>query len=169
MGSQPWRLTGGEDAHLQACGAGDGARRWRFDHQHVVRARPIKGDRTGRLWGTKAGVSGERPHHVRGDEPRREGGIRCVKPRFLPGLIHHRRSRAHLDEKMLAGLSKATLTPNVGQPEDLADVVGSWPQRVPATSRDTMIAVDGGMSAHVSGWGDAEQEGERFCYDGTST
>ena len=31
--------------------------------------------------------------------------------------------RAHLNEKILAGLGKAVLTPSVGQPDDIADVV----------------------------------------------
>jgi NAD(P)-dependent dehydrogenase (short-subunit alcohol dehydrogenase family) len=74
---------------------------------------------------------------------------------ILPGLVLTGAVRAHLDEKMLAGLGKATLTPYVGQPEDIAEVVVFLASEESRYITGQMLAVDGGMSAHVGLGGDA--------------
>ena len=75
------------DAHLQARGARDGARRRRFDHQHVVgRVAQGRPDPHG-LRGLEGG--GERPHDVRGHEPREAGH----PGQHDPARAHHHRRR----------------------------------------------------------------------------
>ena len=50
---------------------------------------------------------------------------------------------------MVAGLGRATLTPYVGQPEDVADLVLFLASDESRYITGQMIAIDGGMSAHV--------------------
>ena len=74
---------------------------------------------------------------------------------ILPGLVITDAGRAHLDTKMLAGLGRATLTPYVGQPDDIAGVVVFLASDESRYITGQMIAVDGGMSVHVGrGGGD---------------
>ncbi len=109
----------------------------------------LKGDRTRTAYGvSKAGVNALTMYVATSHGKQ---GIRVNT--ILPGLIITDAVRAHLDEKMLAGLGKATLTPNVGQPEDIADVVVFLASDESRYITGQMIAVDGGMSAHV-GLGD---------------
>jgi NAD(P)-dependent dehydrogenase (short-subunit alcohol dehydrogenase family) len=74
---------------------------------------------------------------------------------IVPGLIITDAVRAHLTDRMLAGLGRTTLTPYVGEPEDVADLVVFLASNESRYITGQMIAIDGGMSAHV---GSAGQE-----------
>ena len=105
----------------------------------------LKGDRTRTAYGvSKAGVNALTMYVATSHGKK---GIRVNT--ILPGLIITDAVRAHLDEKILASLSKATLTPSVGQPEDIADVVVFLASDESRYITGQMIPVDGGMSAHV--------------------
>jgi NAD(P)-dependent dehydrogenase (short-subunit alcohol dehydrogenase family) len=109
----------------------------------------LKGDRTRTAYGvSKAGVNALTMYVATSHGKK---GIRVNT--ILPGLVITDAVRAHLDEGMLASLGKATLTPSVGQPEDIADVVVFLASDESRYITGQMIAVDGGMSAHV-GLGD---------------
>ena len=110
----------------------------------------LKGDRTRTAYGvSKAGVNALTMYVATSHGKK---GIRANT--ILPGLVVTDAVRAHLDEKVLAGLSKSTLTPNVGQPEDIADVVVFLASDESRYITGQMISVDGGMSAHVGLGGD---------------
>jgi len=102
------------------------------------RGASTQGDRTLTAYGVSL-EGGLTPHHVRGDDHWKKG-IR-VNRSSPASIITDARPVRNLDEKMLAGLSKATLTPNVCQPEDIADCSCSWPQTSPATARDRSCSV----------------------------
>jgi NAD(P)-dependent dehydrogenase (short-subunit alcohol dehydrogenase family) len=109
----------------------------------------IKGDRTRTAYGvSKAGVNALTLYVATSHGKK---GIRANT--ILPGLVITDAVRAHLKEEMLASLSKATLTPSVGQPDDIADVVVFLASDESRYITGQMLAVDGGMSAHV-GLGD---------------
>jgi NAD(P)-dependent dehydrogenase (short-subunit alcohol dehydrogenase family) len=109
----------------------------------------LKGDRTRTAYGvSKAGVNALTMYVATSHGKK---GIRVNT--ILPGLIITDAVRAHLDEKMVAGLGKAVLTRSVGQPEDIADVVVFLASDESRYITGQMIAVDGGMGAHV-GMGD---------------
>jgi len=72
---------------------------------------------------------------------------------IVPGLIITDAVRAHLTERMLAGLGRATLTPYVGQPEDVAHLVVFLASDESRYITGQMIAIDGGMTAHVGAVG----------------
>jgi NAD(P)-dependent dehydrogenase (short-subunit alcohol dehydrogenase family) len=109
----------------------------------------LKGDRTRTAYGvSKAGVNALTMYVATSHGKQ---GVRANT--ILPGLVITDAVRAHLDDKMLASLSKATLTPSVGQPEDIADVVVFLASDESRYVTGQMLAVDGGMSAHV-GLGD---------------
>ena len=109
----------------------------------------LKGDRTRTAYGvSKAGVNALTLYVATSHGKQ---GIRANT--ILPGLVITDAVRAHLDEKTLASLGKATLTPSVGQPEDIADVVVFLASDESRYITGQMLAVDGGMSAHV-GLGD---------------
>ena len=57
--------------------------------------------------------------------------------------------RAHLSEKIIGRLSRATLTPYLGQPEDVADLVVFLASEQSRYITGQMISIDGGMSAHA--------------------
>ena len=110
----------------------------------------LKGDRTRTAYGvSKAGV---KPLTMYVATSHGKKGIRVNT--ILPGLIITDAVRAHLDDKMVAGLGKAVLTPSVGQPDDIADVVVFLASDESRYITGQMIAVDGGMSAHVGLGGD---------------
>jgi NAD(P)-dependent dehydrogenase (short-subunit alcohol dehydrogenase family) len=73
---------------------------------------------------------------------------------IVPGLIITDAVRAHLDERMLAGLGKATLTPYLGEPEDIADLMVFLASDESRYITGQMIVIDGGMSSHVGLGGD---------------
>jgi NAD(P)-dependent dehydrogenase (short-subunit alcohol dehydrogenase family) len=73
---------------------------------------------------------------------------------IVPGLIITDAVRAHLDEKTLGSLGKSTLTPYLGQPDDIADLVVFLASDESRYITGQMIAIDGGMSAHVGLGGD---------------
>jgi NAD(P)-dependent dehydrogenase (short-subunit alcohol dehydrogenase family) len=105
----------------------------------------LKGDRTRTAYGvSKAGVNTLSMYVAtsHGKE-----GIRVNT--VVPGLIITDAVQAHLSEKMVAGLGKATLTPYVGQPNDVADLVVFLASDESRYITGQMIAIDGGMSAHV--------------------
>jgi len=72
---------------------------------------------------------------------------------IVPGLIITEAVRAHLNDRMLAGLGRATLTPFVGEPEDVANLVVFLASDESRYITGQMIAIDGGMSAHVGSVG----------------
>jgi NAD(P)-dependent dehydrogenase (short-subunit alcohol dehydrogenase family) len=109
----------------------------------------LKGDRTRTAYGvSKAGVNALTLYVATSHGKQ---GVRANT--ILPGLVLTDAVRAHLDDKTLASLGKATLTPSVGQPEDIADVVVFLASDESRYMTGQMLAVDGGMSAHV-GLGD---------------
>ncbi len=109
----------------------------------------LKGDRTRTAYGvSKAGVNALSMYVATSHGKQ---GIRVNT--ILPGLIITDAVRAHLDEKMLSGLGRAVLTPSVGQPDDIADVVVFLASNESRYITGQMLSVDGGMSAHV-GLGD---------------
>jgi NAD(P)-dependent dehydrogenase (short-subunit alcohol dehydrogenase family) len=103
----------------------------------------LKGDRTRTAYGvSKAGVN-TLSMYVATSHGKQ--GIRVNT--IVPGLIITDAVKAHLNEKILANLGKATLTPYLGEPQDIADLVlflGSDESRY---ITGQMIAIDGGMSA----------------------
>jgi NAD(P)-dependent dehydrogenase (short-subunit alcohol dehydrogenase family) len=109
----------------------------------------LKGDRTRTSYGvSKAGVNALSMYVATSHGKQ---GIRVNT--ILPGLVITDAVRAHLNDKILASLSKATLTPSVGEPDDIADVVVFLASDESRYITGQMIPVDGGMSAHV-GLGD---------------
>ncbi len=106
----------------------------------------MKGDRTRTAYGvSKAGVNALTMYVATSHGKQ---GIRVNA--ILPGLVITDAVRAHLTDAIVSSLGKATLTPSVGQPEDIADVVVFLASDESRYITGQMIAVDGGMSAHVS-------------------
>jgi NAD(P)-dependent dehydrogenase (short-subunit alcohol dehydrogenase family) len=68
----------------------------------------------------------------------------------VPGLILTDAVRAHLSADILDGLGRATLTPYVGQPQDVAELVAFLASEQSRYITGQMISIDGGMSAHVA-------------------
>jgi NAD(P)-dependent dehydrogenase (short-subunit alcohol dehydrogenase family) len=111
----------------------------------------LKGDRTRTAYGvSKAGVNALTMYVATSHGKK---GVRVNT--IVPGLIVTDAVRAHLTERMLAGLGKATLTPYVGEPDDVANLVVFLASDESRYITGQMIAIDGGMSAHV---GSAAQE-----------
>ncbi|HEX3840963.1 MAG TPA: SDR family oxidoreductase [Acidimicrobiales bacterium] len=105
----------------------------------------LKGDRTRTSYGvSKAGVNALSMYVATSHGKQ---GVRVNT--IVPGLIITDAVRAHLDEKLLAGLGRATLTPYLGQPDDIADLVVFLASDESRYITGQMIAIDGGMSAHV--------------------
>ncbi len=109
----------------------------------------LKGDRTRTAYGvSKAGVN-TLTMYVAASHGKQ--GIRVNT--IVPGLIITDAVRAHLTDRMLAGLGRATLTPFVGEPEDVANLVVFLASDESRYITGQMIAIDGGMSAHVGSAG----------------
>lgn len=68
----------------------------------------------------------------------------------MPELILTDAVRAHLSEDIISGLGRAALTPYLGEPKDVADLVVFLSSEQSRYITGQMISVDGGMSAHVS-------------------
>jgi NAD(P)-dependent dehydrogenase (short-subunit alcohol dehydrogenase family) len=105
----------------------------------------LSGDRTRLAYGvSKSGVHAL-TMYVATSEGKR--GVRVNT--IVPGLIITDAVRAHLTEDIIAGLSRATLTPYLGQPKDVADLVVFLASEQSRYITGQMISIDGGMSAHV--------------------
>jgi NAD(P)-dependent dehydrogenase (short-subunit alcohol dehydrogenase family) len=68
---------------------------------------------------------------------------------IVPGLIITDAVRAHIPANALSSLSKATLTPHLGEPDDIADLVVFLSSEESKYITGQMIAIDGGMSVHA--------------------
>ena len=113
----------------------------------------LKGDRTRTAYGvSKAGVN-TLTMYVATSHGKQ--GVRVNT--IVPGLILTDAVRAHLTEQMLTGLGRATLTPYVGEPDDVADLVVFLASDQSRYITGQMIAIDGGMSAHVGSAGRDEE------------
>ena len=109
----------------------------------------LKGDRTRTAYGvSKAGVN-TLTMYVAASHGKQ--GVRVNT--IVPGLIITDAVRAHLTDRMLAGLGRATLTPYVGEPDDVANLVVFLASDESRYITGQMIAIDGGMSAHVGSGG----------------
>ena len=105
----------------------------------------LSGDRTRLAYGvSKSGVH-TLTMYVAASEGKR--GVRANT--IVPGLIITDAVRAHLTEDIISGLGRATLTPYLGQPRDVADLVVFLASEQSRYITGQMITIDGGMSAHV--------------------
>ena len=105
----------------------------------------LSGDRTLLAYGvSKSGVHAL-TMYVATSEGKR--GVRANT--IVPGLILTDAVRAHLSEDTIGRLGRATLTPYLGQPKDVADLVVFLASEQSRYITGQMISVDGGMSAHV--------------------
>jgi NAD(P)-dependent dehydrogenase (short-subunit alcohol dehydrogenase family) len=105
----------------------------------------LSGDRTRLAYGvSKSGVH-TLTMYVATSEGKR--GVRANT--IVPGLILTDAVRAHLSEDIINGLGRATLTPYLGQPKDVADLVVFLASEQSRYITGQMISIDGGMSAHV--------------------
>ncbi len=106
----------------------------------------LSGDRTRLAYGvSKSGVH-TLTMYVATSEGKR--GVRANT--IVPGLIITDAVRAHLTEDIIGGLGRATLTPYLGQPKDVADLVVFLASEQSRYITGQMISIDGGMSAHVN-------------------
>jgi NAD(P)-dependent dehydrogenase (short-subunit alcohol dehydrogenase family) len=104
----------------------------------------LKGDATRTAYGvSKAGVNALTMYVATSHGKQ---GIRVNA--ILPGLVITDAVRAHLNDAIVSSLGKATLTPEVGQPDDVADVVVFLASDESRYITGQLINVDGGMSAH---------------------
>jgi NAD(P)-dependent dehydrogenase (short-subunit alcohol dehydrogenase family) len=109
----------------------------------------LKGDRTRTAYGvSKAGVN-TLSMYVAASHGKQGVRVNTV----VPGLIITDAVRAHLTDHMLAGLGRSTLTPYVGDPADVANLVVFLASDESRYITGQMIAIDGGMSAHVGAIG----------------
>ncbi|MEZ0353083.1 SDR family NAD(P)-dependent oxidoreductase [Mycobacterium sp. pR1184] len=106
----------------------------------------LSGDRTRLAYGvSKAGVHALTMYVATSEG---KAGIRANT--IVPGLILTDAVRAHLSPDILDGLGRATLTPYVGQPQDVAELVLFLTSEQSRYITGQMISIDGGMSAHVA-------------------
>jgi len=105
----------------------------------------LSGDRARLAYGvSKSGVHAL-TMYVAASEGKR--GIRANT--IVPGLILTDAVRAHLSRDIIDGLGRATLTPYLGEPSDVADLVAFLGSDQSRYITGQMISIDGGMSAHV--------------------
>jgi NAD(P)-dependent dehydrogenase (short-subunit alcohol dehydrogenase family) len=113
----------------------------------------LSGDRVRTAYGvSKAGVNTLTMYVATGHGKQ---GIRVNT--IVPGLIITDAVRAHIPENALASLSKATLTPHLGEPDDIADLVVFLASDESRYITGQMIAIDGGMSVHAGHVGQADE------------
>ncbi|HXO83480.1 MAG TPA: SDR family NAD(P)-dependent oxidoreductase [Mycobacterium sp.] len=105
----------------------------------------LSGDRTRLAYGvSKSGVHALTMYVATSEG---KSGVRANT--IVPGLILTDAVRAHLSEDIIGRLGRATLTPYLGQPQDVADLVVFLASVQSRYITGQMIAIDGGMSAHV--------------------
>jgi NAD(P)-dependent dehydrogenase (short-subunit alcohol dehydrogenase family) len=105
----------------------------------------LSGDRTRLAYGvSKSGVHALTMYVATSEG---KGGVRANT--IVPGLILTDAVRAHLSEDIIGRLGRATLTPYLGQPQDVADLVVFLASEQSRYITGQMISIDGGMSAHV--------------------
>lgn len=105
----------------------------------------LKGDRTRLAYGvSKAGV-----HTLTMYVATSEGKSGVRANTIVPGLILTDAVRAHLSEEIIGRLGRATLTTYLGVPRDVADLVVFLASDASRYITGQMIAIDGGMSAHI--------------------
>lgn len=113
----------------------------------------MSGDRTRTAYGvSKAGVNALTMYVATGHG---KEGVRVNT--VVPGLIITDAVRAHIPEEMLESLGRSTLTPYLGQPEDIANLVVFLASDESRYITGQMITIDGGMSSHA---GHVAQENE---------
>ena len=105
----------------------------------------FSGDRTRTAYGvSKAGV------HTLTMYVATSHGKRGVRVNtIVPGLIITEAVRAHIPDDMLGKLGRATLTPELGRPDDIADLVVFLASSESRYITGQMITIDGGMTAHA--------------------
>ncbi len=112
----------------------------------------LKGDRTRTAYGvSKAGVNTLTMYVAAGHGKQ---GVRVNT--IVPGLIVTDAVRAHLTEDVLEALGRSTLTPYLGDPDDIANLVVFLASEESRYITGQMIIIDGGMSAHVGSPGTDE-------------
>jgi NAD(P)-dependent dehydrogenase (short-subunit alcohol dehydrogenase family) len=105
----------------------------------------FRGDRTRTAYGvSKAGVHALTMYTATSHG---KAGIRANT--IVPGLVITDAVKAHLTPEILEGLSGATLTPFVGAPQDVADLVLFLASDKSRYITGQTFTIDGGMSAHV--------------------
>jgi len=105
----------------------------------------LTGDRTRTAYGvSKAGVNTLTMYVAAGHGKQ---GIRVNT--IVPGLIVTDAVRAHLTDEIVDRLGRKTLTPELGQPDDIANLVVFLASEESRYITGQMIVIDGGMSAHV--------------------
>jgi NAD(P)-dependent dehydrogenase (short-subunit alcohol dehydrogenase family) len=109
----------------------------------------LKGDRTRTAYGvSKAGVN-TLTMYVATSHGKRNIRVNTI----VPGLIVTDAVRAHLNDEILAGLSRAILTTHLGEPDDIANTVVFLASEESRYITGQMLSVDGGMAAHVGSAG----------------
>ncbi len=109
----------------------------------------LKGDRTRTAYGvSKAGVN-TLTMYVATSHGKENIRVNTI----VPGLIVTDAVRAHLNDDILTGLGRAILTTHLGEPDDIANLVVFLASEESRYITGQMIAVDGGMSAHVGSVG----------------
>jgi NAD(P)-dependent dehydrogenase (short-subunit alcohol dehydrogenase family) len=105
----------------------------------------LSGDRTRLAYGvSKSGVHALTMYVATGEG---KAGVRANT--IVPGLIVTDAVRAHLSQDVIGRLGRATLTPYLGEPQDVADLVVFLASEQSRYITGQMISIDGGMSAHV--------------------